>query len=78
VHPDEGQGFSVVSKFLCCFLLHLLHQFDFPRCQRARSIQDSRKSYLYDDDEVLVDVVHQVFKIGIYRGLGVNSGLLVC
>ncbi len=51
----------MVSKFLRCFLLHLIHQFDFPRCQYPRSIQDSRKSDLYDYDEVLVDVVHEVF-----------------
>ena len=51
----------MVSKFLRCFLLHLIHQFDFPRCQCTRSIQDSRKSDLYDYDEVLVNVVHEVF-----------------
>lgn len=32
---------------------------------------------MYDDNEVLVDVVHQVFEVGIHRGLGVNSRLLV-
>jgi hypothetical protein len=67
----------VVSKFFSCFLLHLIHQFDFPRCQCPRSIQDSRKSDLYDYDEVLVDVVHEVFEVCINGGLGVNSSLLV-
>ena len=61
MNPDQRQGFRVVSKFFSCFLLHLIHQFDFPRCQCPRSIQDSRKSDLYDYDEVLVDVVHEVF-----------------
>lgn len=67
----------MVSKFFSCFLLHLIHQFDFPRCQCPRSIQDSRKSDLYDYDEVLVDVVHEVFEVCINGGLGVNSSLLV-
>jgi hypothetical protein len=77
MNPDQRQGFRVVSKFFSCFLLHLIHQFDFPRCQCPRSIQDSRKSDLYDYDEVLVDVVHEVFEVCINGGLGVNSSLLV-
>jgi hypothetical protein len=77
MNPDQRQGFSVVSKFLSCFLLHLIHEFDFPRCQCPRSIQDSRKGDLYDYDEVLVDVVHEVFEVCINGSLGVNSCLLV-
>lgn len=77
MNPDQRQGFSVVSKFLSCFLLHLIHEFDFPRCQCPRSIQDSRKGDLYDYDEVLVDVVHEVFEVCINGSLGVNSSLLV-
>ena len=77
MNPDQRQSFRLVSKFFSCFLLHLIHQFDFPRCQCPRSIQDSRKSDLYDYDEVLVDVVHEVFEVCINGGLGVNSSLLV-
>jgi hypothetical protein len=67
----------VVSKFLSCFQLHLIHEFDFPRCQCPRSIQDSRKSDLYYYYEVLVDVVHEIFEVCINGSLGVNSSLLV-
>lgn len=77
MNPDQRQGFSVVSKFLSCFLLHLIHEFDFPRCQCPRSIQDSRKGDLYDYYEVLVNVVHEVFEVCINGSLGVNSSLLV-
>jgi len=41
------------------------------------SISDPRKSDLHYDQEVLMDVVHQVFKVGVHWSLCVNCRLFV-
>ena len=77
VNLEYSCGFSMTLELFKGLRVNLLPQFGLPGVNPGCFLQNTGEGDLHNQQEVLMDVEHQVLEVSVHRCLRVNRGLLI-